>query len=85
MRDLLPQPSISNNQTVEVEHSTEPIHNVAIDSNDGAGEVMASPLDEHENLVWELNGLICQPGCVKVENTKEKHKNDKKIPLIIIN
>lgn len=52
MRDLLPQPSISNNQTVEVEreHSTEPIENEAIDSNDGAGEAMA-PLDDHENLV----------------------------------
>lgn len=51
MRDLLPQPSILNNQTVEVEHSTEPTQNAAIDSNDGAGEAMASPLDEHENLV----------------------------------
>lgn len=53
MRDLLPQPSISNNQTVEVEreHSTEPTENEAIDNNDGAGEVMASPLDDQENLV----------------------------------
>lgn len=50
MRDLLPQPSISNNQTVDVEteHSTEPIEN---DGNEGAGETMASPLDDHENLV----------------------------------
>lgn len=51
MRDLLPQQGISNNQTVEVEHSNESIPNVAIDNNDGAGETMASPLDEHENLV----------------------------------
>lgn len=50
MRDLLPQPSISNNQTVEVERE-QPIENEAGDGNDGAGETMASPLDDHENLV----------------------------------
>lgn len=50
MRDLLPQPSISKNQTVEVERE-QPIENDANDSNEGAGEAMASPLADHENLV----------------------------------
>lgn len=47
MREFLPQPSISNSQTVEVEHSTEPIPNA---DSEGAGDAM-SPLDENENLV----------------------------------
>lgn len=50
MRDLLPQPSISNNQTVKVERE-QPIENEANDSNEGAGEAIASQLDDHENLV----------------------------------
>lgn len=46
MKEYLPQPSTSNSQTVQVEHSTEPVSN----SDEGGGEAM-SPLDEHENLV----------------------------------
>lgn len=49
MREFLPQPSISNSQTVEVEHSTEPSTSQT-DDFEGGGEVMAT-LDERENLV----------------------------------
>lgn len=51
MRSLLPQSKATNDQTVDVEHSSEPLQNTAADSNDGAGETMSTPLDEHENLV----------------------------------
>lgn len=51
MREFLPQPSISNSQTVQVEHSNEPIRrNSQNEAADGAGETMAT-LDERENLV----------------------------------
>lgn len=49
MREFLPQPSTSNSQTVQVEHSTEPTGSSTNDI-EGAGEVMAT-LDERENLV----------------------------------
>ncbi|XP_055318142.1 Bardet-Biedl syndrome 4 protein homolog [Sitodiplosis mosellana] len=50
MREYLPQPSTSNSQTVEVEHSTEPISSNSTNDIEGAGEAMAT-LDERENLV----------------------------------
>lgn len=48
MKGFLPQPSTSNSQTVQVEHSIEPVSNS--DDVEGGGEAM-STLDEHENLV----------------------------------
>lgn len=56
MRDLLPQPSISNNQTVDVENAPPTTQDEVAHANDdgagaGAGDVMSSPFDEHENLV----------------------------------
>lgn len=51
MREFLPQPSISNSQTVQVEHSNESMsRNSQNEGIDGAGEAMAT-LDETENLV----------------------------------
>ena len=51
MREFLPQPSISTSQTVQVEHSNEPMSRASQNEGiDGGGEAMAT-LDERENLV----------------------------------